>query len=159
MVLGEELGGLYVVNPDSVGTPFSDQYSSFPYSIAALSLSDLWHYRLGHPSSQHMCRIQGLPCKAPSSICSICPQAKQHRTSFSSSVSSISRPFDLLHVDIWGPYRTTTYDGYKLFLSIVDDFSRGTWIFLLSHKSNALHMLQSFITYVETQFSTRVKVI
>ena len=58
--------------------------------------------------------------------------------------------FELLHIDIWGPYRIATYDGFKLFLSIVDDFSRATWVLLLSHKSCAFSMLEAFIAYVTT---------
>ena len=124
-----------------------------------MSVSELWHCRLGHPSSQHMNHIPVLPCKAPTNICSVCPQAKQHRNSFPLSTIRANKVFELLHVDIWGPYRTTTYDGFKLFLSIVDDYSRTTWVFLLSHKSNAFCMLESFITYVTNQFHTQVQVI
>jgi len=47
----------------------------------------------------------------------------------------------------------------KLFLSIVDDYSRATWVFLLFHKSNAFSMLVSFITYIATQFHSQVQVV
>ena len=124
-----------------------------------MSVSELWHCRLGHSSSQHMTCIPALPCKAPTSICTVCPQAKQHRSSFPLSTIRANKVFELLHVDIWGPCRTTTYDGFKLFLSIVDDYSRATWVFLLSHKSNAFSMLESFITYVANQFHSQVQVI
>jgi len=41
----------------------------------------------------------------------------------------------------------------------VDDFSRHTWIFLLKTKSKVQGCIKSFITLVETQFSTTVKCI
>ena len=78
-----------------------------------------------------MGKIQGLSCKVPSFICIICPLAKQHRQPFPVSSSAALKPFALLHVDIWGPYRTPTYDAYKLFLSFVDDYTRGTWVYLV----------------------------
>lgn len=106
-----------------------------------------------------MIHIQGLPCKAPTNICSICPQAKQQRASFPISTSRAKTAFELLHVDICGLYRVPTYDGYKLFLSIVDDYTRATWIFLMTHKSNAFHLLESFITFIATQFCAQVKII
>ena len=106
-----------------------------------------------------MAHIPGLPCKAPVTICNVCPQAKQHRSSFPLSTSRASCIFDLLHVDIWGPYRTPTYDGFKLFLSVVDDKSRATWVFLLSHKSNAFSMLESFIAYIKTHFHAQIHTI
>ena len=34
--------------------------------------------------------------------------------------------FSLIHVDVWGPYSVNTHDGYKFFLTIVDDASRST---------------------------------
>jgi len=102
-----------------------------------------------------MAHIQAISCKGPSTICSICSQAKQHRSSFPLSISRAAKAFELLHVDIWGPYRTTTYDGYKLFLSIVDYYSRATWIFLMSNKSNAFSILGSFIAYVGFSFTVK----
>ena len=58
-----------------------------------------------------------------------------------------------------GAYRCTTYDGYKYFLTIVDDYSRATWMHLMSSKSNAFPLLQSFILFVEKQFGISVKAI
>ena len=154
MVFGKEQGGLYLVDSVPKGSSaFLPQQTS---RTSCLSVLELWHCRLGHPSSQHMAQIPVLPYKTPTSICNICPQAKQHRSSFPSSTTKANKVFELLHVDIWGTYRTPTYDGFTLFLSIVDDYSRATWIFLLSHKSNAFSMLEAFITCVGTQFHTQV---
>nr|XP_009776989.1 PREDICTED: uncharacterized protein LOC104226654 [Nicotiana sylvestris] len=44
-------------------------------------------------------------------------------------------------------------------LEPMDNYSRGTWTFLLSSKSNAFPMLKSFLSMVERQFSTKVKMI
>ena len=78
---------------------------------------------------------------------------------FPSSNPRASRIFELVHVDIWGAYKCATYNGHKYFLTIVDDYSRATWIHLTSTKSNALPLLQSFIAYVEIQFDLLVKTI
>lgn len=43
---------------------------------------------------------------------------------------STKSAFDLIHVDTWGPYKSTTYDEFRYFLTIVDDFSRVTWTYL-----------------------------
>ena len=123
MVLGKEHRGLHLVSLVPLPTR-SIQQSQF--GTSCLSVSELWHCRLRHPSSQHMGHIKNLPCKGPTTSCSICPQAKQLRSSFLLSTSRANKAFELLHVDIWDPYRTATYDSYKLFLSIVDDYSRAT---------------------------------
>ena len=46
-------------------------------------------------------------------------------------------PFELLHLDIWGPFHTLSIEGYKYFLTIVDDHSRFTWVYMLKSKSDA----------------------
>jgi len=62
-------------------------------------------------------------------------------------------------MDIWGPLAITSMYGHRYFFTIVDDFSRHTWIFLLKTKLEVHGCIKSFITLVETQFSTIVKCI
>lgn len=85
-------------------------------------------------------------------ICSICPMARQQRMSFPHSTIHSTTPFQLVHIDIWGPYNTQTYNSFKYFLTLVDDFTRVTWTHLLSRKSNAFPILMAFTTMVHTQF-------
>lgn len=92
-------------------------------------------------------------------ICSICPKARLHRQSFPLSNTRASRIFELVNVDIWVAYKCATYNGYRYFCTIVDDYSRATWIHLMSTKSNAFPLLQSFIAYVDNQFGFLVKII
>nr|KYP48330.1 hypothetical protein KK1_030022 [Cajanus cajan] len=41
----------------------------------------------------------------------------------------------------------------------VDDYSRYVWIFLMKSKDEAQTHLKSFVTFVERQFTTKVKMI
>ena len=66
--------------------------------------------------------------------------------------------FELLHCDLWGPYKTTSC-GSKYFLTILDDYSRAVWIYLLPSKRDAPKHLRDFIALVERQFNTHVKTI
>ena len=79
--------------------------------------------------------------------------------SFPNSENLSSCIFDLLHLDVWGPFHVPTFDGYKMFLTIVDDHSRMTWIFLLKLKSDVVVVLRNFFQLVSTQFGKRVKVL
>lgn len=56
-------------------------------------------------------------------ICTICPASRQTRLIFQSNVKSTS-PFNLLDIDIWGPYSCKTHTRCNIFLSIVDDFTK-----------------------------------
>lgn len=42
--------------------------------------------------------------------------------------------YQMLHYDMWGPYRTPSLCGAYYFLIVVDDFYRAVWIILLLTK-------------------------
>ncbi|BBG95385.1 RmlC-like cupins superfamily protein [Prunus dulcis] len=91
--------------------------------------------------------------------CLVCPLAKQTRHPFPlSSINSLA-PFELIHVDIWGGYHVPSITKAQYFLTIVDDYSRCTWVYLMHHKSDARQKLTTFINLVETQFSSHVKIV
>lgn len=56
-----------------------------------------------------------------------------------------------------GPFSVCSITGHKFFLTVGDDFTKFTWIFLLHSKSDARSCLQSFFNLVETQFSTKIQ--
>ena len=62
-------------------------------------------------------------------------------------------------MDVWGPYLVPTLDGYKYFLTIVDDATQATWLFLMKSKSDVRPLFQSFYAMIDTQFSQHIKVI
>ena len=47
--------------------------------------------------------------------CIVCPLAKQKHLYFPINNNVYSSAFDLIHVDVWGPYSIPTHDGYKYF--------------------------------------------
>ncbi|XP_076931937.1 uncharacterized protein LOC143597278 [Bidens hawaiensis] len=112
-------------------------------------ISNVWHSRLGHLPFYKMKQLSVLSNTSLSSIdqCHICPKARQHRLPFPHSHRSSTAIFDLIHIDVWGPYHTSTYSGYKYFLTIVDDFSRTTWT---PTKAGVFPVLQGFVEMVAT---------
>ena len=83
--------------------------------------------------------------------------AKQSRLPFGTSTISSTKPFDIIHCDIWGRYQHSSISGANYFLTIIDDYTRFTWIFLMRHKNEAQPILKHFFSYVFTQFETRIK--
>ena len=169
--MGEVRQGLYhmlqgEVSPSALSDTLRKMspLSSFPISASVTSNDqnfDVWHYRLGH-SSYSVSNIDGevhfskIPNEKP---CSICPLAKLHKLPFPLSIHKTEKCFELLHCDIWGPCNEIGSDGSKYFLTIVDDFSRCTWNYMLKLKSDATTTLQSFCAMIETQFETKIKII
>ena len=82
--------------------------------------------------------------------CLVCSKARQHRLPFPHSQIHSTHIFELIHIDLWGPYRVQTYNGYKYFLTIVDDYSRTTWTHLLAAKSNAMPLIRAFVEMANT---------
>lgn len=135
--------------------------SSSKEDLKAASEFDKWHLRLGHASSA---RLKLIPCVKPfvqqqSKICVTCPMSKFTRLPFPLSDSHAKTPFDLIHIDIWGPYKVCTRGKFKHFLTIVDDNTRTTWVYLLQYKSDALSHLESFRQYALNRFKGTIKVI
>ena len=95
-----------------------------------LEHAKLRHLRLGHaPFSKLQAIFPDFNAKTikDSLICTICPASRQPRLPFHDSSIKNSNIFDLLHIDIWGPYPHKTHHGCNFFLTIVDDFGRITW--------------------------------
>ena len=124
---------------------------------------ELWHNRMGHPSA----KVVGLLPSVSSSVsfdnlnkaCDVCLRAKQTRDCFPISMNKTSMIFELIHVDLWGPYRVPSHSGARYFLTIVDDYSRGVWLYLLNDKTEAPEQLRNFFALTERQFNTKVKTI
>lgn len=96
-------------------------------------------------------------CRSALDCCEVCSLGKHTRFPFPNSETKSDKVLALLHLDVWGPYNTHTFDGNKFFLTIVDDFSRITWIFLLKLKSDILVVLKQFFRMVLTQFNVPVQ--
>ncbi|KAL2926280.1 Retrovirus-related Pol polyprotein from transposon RE2 [Bienertia sinuspersici] len=149
--LGNLDASLYAVGSQSlVSKPAAAQSTCNKSCFSSVSNLQLWHVRLGHlPFS--MLKLVAPDCLVRADtqnfICQVCPVAKQTRCSFPRSSIKSHVPFELLHLDIWGPNAIKTYNGYTIFLTIVDDFTRFTWVHLLKFKSDAVSIMQDFLIW------------
>lgn len=82
--------------------------------------------------------------------------SKFAKLSFDLNDSHASEKFELIHIDTWGPYEVATRGKYKHFLTIVDDYSRVTWVYLLHQKSDYLSTIKSFYNYVGVHFKKKL---
>ncbi|KAL9443488.1 hypothetical protein AB3S75_016782 [Citrus x aurantiifolia] len=101
-------------------------------SECLLSTSVL-HQRLGHPSSKILnhvikaCSSFKLDNKTKTfDFCDACQIGKMHKLHFPASVIKTKFPLDILHTDLWGPAPVVSSQGYRYYVSFVDDFIRFT---------------------------------
>ncbi|KAM0053391.1 putative RNA-directed DNA polymerase [Helianthus debilis subsp. tardiflorus] len=121
--------------------------------------SNLWHSRLGHPSDQVLAVLKDdLNVNSiEHGPCYICHRSKQVRVPFPLSDHKSRELGDLVHLDLWGPYKIPSYEGYKYFLTVVDDFTRPVWCYMLRNKMEVFENLKYFYELVLTQFKRKVK--
>ncbi|GJW39223.1 putative ribonuclease H-like domain-containing protein [Tanacetum coccineum] len=100
---------------------------------ATVNESNKWHRRLGHVNFKTLNKlvkgnlVRGLPSKIFQNdhTCVTCQKGKQHKASCKAkSVSSISQPLQLLHMDLFGPTSVKSINHKTYCLVITDDFSR-----------------------------------
>ncbi|XP_043808374.1 uncharacterized protein LOC122722242 [Manihot esculenta] len=120
LAVGRMHQGLYRLNKGS----FSHQGSRIKTIGTALTSQQLqgnyevWHRRLGHASKNkllHLNVIKANDCDFH--VCTICPIAKQQRLSFNKSKITSTTQFELIHVDLWGPYSVVSVSNARYVLT------------------------------------------
>ncbi|GJZ06542.1 putative ribonuclease H-like domain-containing protein [Tanacetum coccineum] len=138
------------------------------FSNATLYESNLWHRRLGHIDFKTMNKfvrgnlVRGLSSKIFENdhTCVACQKGKQHKVSCKTkTMSSISQPLQMLHMDLFGPTFVKSIMKKMYCLVVTDDFSRFSWVFFLATKDETSGILKAFITGIENQINHIVKII
>jgi GAG-pre-integrase domain len=116
--------------------------------------ADVWHSRLGHPSSSttlQILRSHALPCtRSKLSLCHNCCLANSHRLPYSPSVTSTSSPLELVHSDVW----------VSLLLLLIMDYVTTysyTWIYFLKSKDELVHVFSLFKAQIENVLNASIK--
>ena len=68
-----------------------------------------------------------------------------------------SAPFELVHYDIWGPCPVLSPIGFKYFVTLVDDFSRVTWLYIMNSRSELFSHFSVFCAEIQIQFHVSVQ--
>ncbi|RDX96106.1 hypothetical protein CR513_21286, partial [Mucuna pruriens] len=86
----------------------------------------LLHNRLGHPSLAKLKLMVPSLNKLSTLECESCQLGKHVRSTFPNQVNKrCNLPFSIVHSDIWGPSRVTSF-GFNYFVTFIDEYSRCT---------------------------------
>ncbi|CAL5421419.1 unnamed protein product [Camellia sinensis] len=137
---------------------FSNKKAQSFNSTSSISIREkimLWHYRLGHPSFLYLKHLfpelfKGIDCS--SFHCESCIFAKFHRYTYLPKHYQASKPFYLIHSDVWGPSKITTLSGKRWFVTFINDHTRLCWIYLMNKKSDVKTLFTNFYNMIETNF-------
>jgi hypothetical protein len=73
------------------------------------------------------------------------------------NIMTMTRPMEMLHIDLLGPIAYISISGKKYGLVIVDDYSHFTWVFFLQDKSETQEVLKKFLRMTQNKFEAKVK--
>lgn len=126
MTIGEGrlIDGLYVIRPE---------LSVLMATRTNASSAALWHQRLGHPSDRIL-HCFDLSLIHDTKNCDSCQFAKLHRLPFPEHSNRYNKLFELVHSDTWDSAPIDSKEGFKYFITFIDDKSRTTWLYLLKSK-------------------------
>ena len=68
-----------------------------------------------------------------------------------------TKVLEYIRLDLWEPTANPTFGGNRYFLSIIDDFSRRVWVYLLKDKSETFKSFKIWKTQVENQTGKKIK--
>lgn len=95
--------------------------------------------------------------KDPTTHCDGCVKGKMTRADIPRSSSSrTTRPLELIHSDLKGPWSVKTAEGYQYWISFIDDYSRYCSGYLLKKKSDAFIVWKDFVAKVENLMSEKI---
>ena len=157
---GNEVTNLYVL--DLFSSHYNMSFTGMSTVCASFIVdSHTWHRRLGHPSMSKIellskvLPINKTTSKERNDHCHVFHLSKQKQLSFKNRNNICEKTFELVHIDTWGPFSVPTVDGFKYFLTIVDDFSRATWIYLMKQKSDVLTIFVALFKWLKRNLTLK----
>ncbi|KAJ3701350.1 hypothetical protein LUZ61_005055 [Rhynchospora tenuis] len=124
---------------------------------------DIWHSKLAHCSLsvikalQKSNRISVLGSQF--SECSDCNRSKAHKLPFFYSNFEAVHPLHVIHTDVWGPAPVLSHSGNKYYVLFTDQFSRFSWLYCCSVKSDVCKIFTQFRQKAENLLSNKIKIV
>ncbi|KAM1788705.1 hypothetical protein ACFX11_038955 [Malus domestica] len=131
------------------------------FAATTMASQDLWHKRLGHPSTKILNKLVFTSCISMSrtmnnTFCSDCAVSKSSKLPFVSGSCTTSKPLELLHMDVWGPAPISSVHGFRYYVIIVDDYTKYSWLYPLKFKSDVLSTFVHFKSLIENKLGVKV---
>lgn len=103
---------------------------------------ELWHNRLGHVSRESV---------------KILRKVWRRRTSHTEKGQRVKQPLELIHSDVLGPLKVSSFFGGLYLLTFVDDYSRKAFVVPIKSKEAVLNVFVKLKIMVESQCSKNIK--
>src|SRR3954469_16771744 len=129
--------------------------------LACATECRLWHRRLGHAGmrnlqkmvlKKHVLGIEEIRF-TKDRLCGACEAGKMTKAKhLAKTIMTTTRPLELIHMNLFGPPKYSSFGGNCYGLVIVDDFSRYTWVHVLTFKSETQAVFKRFAKHVMNNY-------
>ena len=75
---------------------------------------------------------------------------------FPSSKTRASKPLELIHTDLHGPFKTRTMSGFLYWITFIDDYTRFHALMFLKAKSEAFTAFKRYKAYAENLLNAKI---
>ena len=127
-----------------------------------------WHRKLGHTNITSMKKmieqemvtgmdINSKDCDLFELPCDVCMKGKQTRLPFNTERSRAEKPLEIIHSDLCGPIDPPTWDNKKYILTVMDDYTHYSVIYLLEYKNETTEYIKQYIAQMEREKNLKVK--
>ena len=93
-------------------------------------------------------------------LCGACEAGKMTRAKHpSKTIMTTSKPFELLHMDLFGPTHYSTFSTTACLYGfvIVDDYSRYTWVHIILYKTEVQDVSRRFANRAMNNYGVKIK--
>ena len=91
-------------------------------------------------------------------VCKGCAKGKNTKKTFPSSERKDKGILEIIHSDdVCGPMSSISLSGYVCYVSLIDDFSRKTWIYFLKRKDEVFNKFKEFKALNENHPENKIK--
>ena len=135
-------------------------------NLAAGNPLSTWHLRYGHLNCNdvkllfNQKLVTGMKLSSTDHVegCHGCAVGKSKRVPFpKKSDRKTTRPLELVHSDVCGPFHVDSVGGSRYFVTFVDDYSRYVTVFMIKSKSEAFDKFVDFVIMSENKFGVKVQ--
>ncbi|XP_071933679.1 uncharacterized mitochondrial protein AtMg00300-like [Coffea arabica] len=125
-------------------------------------MTKLWHIRLGHMSGRGMQILSKRDLLEGHKVtdlgfCEHCTFSKLYHRKFGKAIHRTKGTLDYTHSDYWGLSRVESLGGCRYFLSMIDGYSRMTWIIVMKEKGETFKNFKQWKALVENQIGKKIK--
>ncbi|KAI3672479.1 hypothetical protein L6452_38568 [Arctium lappa] len=96
-------------------------------------------------------------CDDSYDVCESCLMGKMTKAPFKGKPERATELLGVIHIDVCGPFSSTTRNGHRYFITFTDDFSRYGYVYLMKNKSESFELFKEFQNEVENQHGKKLK--